>query len=320
MTKKNLILVGLLILAVLYFLNKNNPGSPSPYLSTTRSIGGEVGSTMPARIAEQSAAGGPARDMAQTDGFTTEDSMSKRGIIAPYDPAAPNAPTADRIIIKNGSMSLVVKDVVESRSWISSYVEGLGGYVVSVDMSQPADNLNASLTLRVPAPQFDTALGEIRKQGLKVSYENVSSQDVTDEFIDLEAQLKSDEATLTQFTELLKRANTVDEILRVQSEMNRIQTQIDSTKGRMEYLEKSGQFALLTVYLATDEGELPYLPPSEKWRPDVAFKSAVRSLANGAKDISYALIHLAVYSVVIIPVVLILVVLKRNSIDRKNKK
>lgn len=310
MKKKNLILIGLLILAVLYFFDKNNPDSPVPYLSSTRSIGGETSNAM------------PTRDMAQTDEFTTEESTTKRGIVAPYNPTAPNAPTQDRIVIKNGSMSLVVKNVVESRSWISSYVESLGGYVVSVDMSQPAETLNASLTLRVPADKFDGALAQIRKQGLKVSYENVSSQDVTDEFIDLEARLKSDEATLAQFTELLKRANTVDEILRVQSEMNRVQAQIDSTKGRMEYLEKSGKFALLTVYLATDEGELPYLPPSEKWRPDVAFKSAVRSLANGAKDLSYALIHLAVYSVVIVPVIIIVVFLKRHFhfMGQKNKK
>lgn len=229
-----------------------------------------------------------------------------------FSPSAPNAPTRDRIIIKNGSMSLVVKDVLDSRTKITQEVEKAGGYVVSSDISQPQETPTANVTLRIPAQKFDQILGTIRSLGLKVTSENINSQDVTDEYIDLEGRLKSAEATKQQFLTILNKAVTVEDILKVQTELNRIQTEIEQTKGRMEYLSKSGQFALLTVYLAVDEGELPYLPPSEKWRPDVAFKTALRSLLGTLKDLSYSLIWLLVYSIIIVPTIFVLLFLKRR--------
>ena len=101
----------------------------------------------------------------------------------------------------------------------------------------------------MPAGQFDNAMSTLRGMADEVTSENTSAQDVTEEYTDLNASLTNLEATQAQLLEIMTKAVTVDDILAVQQQLTNIDGQIDSIKGRMQYLEQTSATSLITVSL-----------------------------------------------------------------------
>jgi len=155
------------------------------------------------------------------------------------------------------------------------------------------------------------ALDSIRGLAVKVISENLSGQDVTDQFVDNEARLATLEKTKTIFEDMLVKAVRIEDILRVQQEIINLQSQIDSLKGQQNYLEQNAKLARITIYLSTDELALPY-SPSETWRPAVIFKQAARSLIANLRKIGSAIIWLTVYSLFWLPALILILFLKKR--------
>lgn len=217
-----------------------------------------------------------------------------------------------RLVIRDANISLVVNNLNESRDKIVNFAETNQGYLVSADVYGTEQNTRATVTVRVPEAKFTETLNFIRSQGLKVTSESISGQDVTEEYIDLTGRLKSLEASRIRFQEILKNASTVDQILQVQREIDRVQMEIEQTTGRMEYLKKSSAMSKITVNLALDEESLPYVAPSEKWKPIFIFKQAIRSLVVILKNLSYLVIWVAVFAVIWVPAVFLFKFLKKK--------
>lgn len=234
-------------------------------------------------------------------------------IIQPAEvPPAPEV--EDRLVIKESTLSLLVKKVSETQKLITQKTEQLGGYMVQSNVSHPeqAEAASGSITVRIPQIKLEEALDYFRSLAVRVVSENLSGRDVTDEYVDIEARLATLLKTKGKFEEILTKAEKVEEILQVQRELVNLQEQIDSLKGRQNYLEKSAEMSRVTVYLATDELELPYAP-SGAWRPKVIFKQAIRSLIASVRKAGTAVIWLAVYSVVWLPALLIYWFLRRRK-------
>ena len=132
---------------------------------------------------------------------------------------------------------------------------------------------------------------------VKVVSESVIGTDVTDQYVDLEAQLAVLNKTKQKFEEILDRATAVADLLNVQRELISLQSQIDDVKGQQKYYEQSAKLSIVTIYLSTDELALPYAPTNE-WRPAVIFKDAVRSLVSVLRAVG----SLLIYAVVLVPV------------------
>src|SRR3989344_1308785 len=226
------------------------------------------------------------------------------GIVPPAYEAAPAPDVANRLVVSESYLSILVKNVIETQKQIIQTAENLGGYMVNSNLSNPQDAPTATLTVRVPEKRLNEALQLYRDLSVKVVSENLTGQDVTDQFVDNEARLKTLEDTKAKFQEIFDQATRIEDILNVQQQIINLQSQIDSVKGQQNYLEKNAQMAKLTVYLSTDEFALPYAP-SESWRPEVIFKQAVRSMFGHVRKLGTALIWLVVYSVVLIPVLLL---------------
>lgn len=218
----------------------------------------------------------------------------------------PPTDSADRLIIQETSLSLVVKDVASSLSQIQSQAESLGGFLVNSHLSQPEEAGNGAITVRIPSEKLAEALTAFRSAGLRVVDEQVNGRDVTDQYVDLDSHLVTLEKTKTKFEEILNRAVNVPEILSVQREIISLQSQIDSFKGQKEYLKKSADLSKITVYLSTDEFSLPYAP-KEAWRPEVIVKLAVRALVTDLRKIAAAVIWIAVFTPIWLPILLIIV-------------
>jgi hypothetical protein len=229
------------------------------------------------------------------------------------DSYAPNesGTDIDRKIIKNGYMTLEVDDIAEAIADIFIVANQLNGYVVSSDQSGAKDITYGRIAIRVPSDRFDEALDKIRKLAVKVPNESTSSQDVTEEYTDLQAQLRNLEATEAQYLELLKKAETVEDILAVQRELSNVRGQIEQIKGRIQYLERTSDMALIDVNLQKTQ---PI--DGTGWNALETLKSAVRGLASFGKALANIVIWLAIFSPVWI---IILVVVLYFTRWRKKK-
>jgi hypothetical protein len=164
------------------------------------------------------------------------------------------APTVmERKIIRNADLQLEANAPEETQQKISAIAESKGGFVI--ESTQSSSNVKTTtrdtvtMTLRVPSAKFDEALGEIRQTASRVIVETVKGQDVTEEFIDIEARLKTQKALEEQFLEIMKRSNSVEDALNVQTEIARVRGEIEKVEGRKRFLENQAGLSTIKIKL-----------------------------------------------------------------------
>ncbi len=209
---------------------------------------------------------------------------------------APTAPSegALRKEIKTGSLSLVVEDVPLAVEKITGFAKTQEGYVVSTYMSKATRFPTASLSLRVPAAQFDASMNELKKFG-DLEQAQVQGQDVTEEYVDLEARLKNLRVTETQFAEIMKKAQKIEDILAVQAQLSQVRGEIESLEGRKKYLDQNVDYSLISVNLSTSADQLPIVDEGEQWKPLAIAKTAIRSLLAVGQGVVNFVIWLLVF-------------------------
>ncbi len=232
--------------------------------------------------------------------------------------------TVDRLIIKSGQFSLVVKDVASTSQSIINYAVAKGGFLVSKNISKSSDNKSYSGTVvvRVPAKEFDNSIGEYKKFG-EVKSQSITGQDVTEDYVDTQAQLKNLKAAETQFLEILKKAYTIKDILLVQTELTTVRDKIERLEGYKKYLEQSASLSSVTVYLSTDSEFLPVVGQDNSWKPVKVLKEALRGLLAVGKSLSYGIIWFVVYlpllALSVLVIWIIYKLLKRRQLRNSNK-
>lgn len=232
-------------------------------------------------------------------------------ILAPSREFAPAPEVAERLLVQESHLSLLVKNVSQTLSSIKNYTNSIGGYLVESSLANPQEAATGQIALRLPAEKLDEALSYFRSLAVKVVSENLKGEDVTDEYVDIAARLEILQKNKSRFEEIMSKAVEIEDILRIQKEIINLQTQIDNLKGRQKYLEQTAKMAKVTVFLSTDELALPYAP-AQPWRPQVIFKQAVRSLIANFQKAGTVIIWLAVYSPVWLPALLIFILLGRK--------
>jgi len=161
----------------------------------------------------------------------------------------------ERKIIRNADLQMEVSDPAENLRRIAKVAEARGGFVVTSDATQRQDNnqtrpeLEIKIVVRVPSAQFDAAMDEIRNGASRILNEKRTGQDVTEEFIDLEARIRTQKALEAQFMEIMKQAKTVEDALQVQSQLAGVRTEIERLEGRRRFLENQASLSTITVTL-----------------------------------------------------------------------
>ncbi len=203
----------------------------------------------------------------------------------------------ERMIIWTGDISLVVKDAGESLEQVEAIAKDLGGYVVNSSSWYQEQQLRARLTIRVPAGEFDTALVRLKDLAITVESRNVSTQDVSEEYTDLDSRLRNLEATETELLELLtevrERTGKAEDVLAVHRELSNIRGQIEQVKGRMQYLEKMTAMATINVELIPDVLARPIVVAG--WQPSGTAANALRTLVRTLQFIVDAALWLVIY-------------------------
>lgn len=220
----------------------------------------------------------------------------------------------DRIIIRTAMLQLSVKDVGASMDEIRSVIGGHAGYVTGSESRQEGDYTVGTMTVQVPAAQFDGAISQLRKLGVKVLNENVTSSDVTEEYTDLNSQLRNLQATESRILALMERAEQIGDILNLDRELRGIQGEIERIQGRVNFLSKRAEMSTITISLYPEAITAePAAQPAEAWDPvkiaSEAWGASLELLAN----VGTLVITVVVYLWWLLPLVLVGTIFLRRA-------
>lgn len=204
-----------------------------------------------------------------------------------------------RKVVKNGSLSLIVKSAEDAATKIQSVAERMGGFVGDSNIYEVSSGIKSgSVTIRVPAQKFEEAMAEVKKLAVKVERETVNARDVTEQYVDLEARLKNFRAEEEQYLGILKRASDINDILQVTQRLHSVRSQIEQIQGQLQYLSRQIDMSSITVSL-TSEADIEVF--GIRWRPLFVAKQALRSMFSGITGYMDIMIRLVIF----IPVLLL---------------
>lgn len=177
--------------------------------------------------------------------------------------------SAGRMVVYTAYMGLKVDDIDASLEQIKLLSVMHGGYVSSVNTKDE----RGSVSLRVPQSRFHDAIADLEELG-EVSTRDLMGEDVTEEYVDLEAQLVSLRHQESRLFEIMEMGTTVDSVLKVERELERVRSRIESIQGRIKYLDSRVKLSTITVNLS----ELEVIEEITKaWFPSVDWSVPVRT-------------------------------------------
>lgn len=195
------------------------------------------------------------------------------------DAVLQNSETTDRKITKNGELELLVKSAEITAQDITKKTNELNGFIQNVNIREIQEGVKSgTITIKVPADTFEQAMADFKTFGIKVEREAINSDDVTEQYVDMEAQLKNYRAEEQGYLEVMKRAYTVEDILKVSQYLSNIRGQIERLEGQMKYLDRQIDMSQITVYL-TAEAEVEVF--GLRWRPLYEIQKSFRNLLSG---------------------------------------
>jgi len=214
---------------------------------------------------------------------------SERSEGGQHEGEIPEDSAEDRKIVKEGSITLEVGNITETMDEVAEMAGELNGYVVSSHKYEYERGVSGHIIIRVPSEKFDEAFDRLHQLAVAVPYETTTAEDVTKEYVDLEAQLSNLLATEAQYLALLEKAENVEDMLKVQKELSNVRGEIEQIEGRMKYLEQTSETSIIAVDLQETQGL------AEPWSASAAFQSAVRGLTTFGRGLATALIWLGIF-------------------------
>lgn len=244
-----------------------------------------------------------------------------RSDVAAQQAALPGAPqkTLDvRRIIRTAELSLETDHADEAQKKITSLAEAKGGFVVSADTSRyrsesGAETTTVHIVLRVPTPAFESTLDALRAIGTRVAREKVTGQDVTEEYLDLEARLRAQRAVEEQYLTILKQAKTISDTLMVQQKLGEVRSEIERAEGRRRFLESQTSLSTITVYLARTIDAVDASGPGFGRSVKRAFRDAIEV---GVGIINFLIrslgVLIPVFFLLLLPIYLVVRIIRRR--------
>jgi hypothetical protein len=178
-------------------------------------------------------------------------------------------PKSDRMIVWNASLSIDVWSISNAVRETLDLTSKAGGYVES---KTERGEERVDMIVRLPADAFKESLSVLEQLGT-VTYRSMGGEDVTEQYIDVQARLKNKYVLRDRLKQLLEKAVTVQEILAIETEMNRVQSDIDSMEGRIKSLQGQVQYATLNLDLTRKKilGPLGYVFKGLWWGVEKLF-------------------------------------------------
>jgi len=220
----------------------------------------------------------PAYDMSYEKGSDIGIGGIMPPIPGPTVPPSTKTIPKDKKVIRNGSLNLIVEKAEDAQARIQSIALKYDGFIESANIYEVSEGVKSgTLTVRVVNTDFDRAMADIKAVALKVQNESVTSEDVTAQYIDLEAQLKNLKVEEEQYQAILKKAQKIEEILQVSQYLSSVRSRIEQTQGQLNYLSRQVGMSTITIQL-TAQSEVEVF--GIVWKPLIVLKQAARALVN----------------------------------------
>lgn len=220
-------------------------------------------------------------------------------------PAAKQPPVIARKLIRTVDLQLEVKDSVDVAKRVEAMVNQMGGYVAASNAQRQGEVVVYSLTLRVPADRIGQALNTLRSLAVRVNREHQQVQDVTDQYIDLDAHRRTLEATEAELRALLaesrQKGRKADEIMEIYEKLTEIRTQIEQIQAQINTFDKLAALSTINLELVPTESAKPVA--DESWHPSDTVRTSIRNLI----DFLRWLVDFLIYAVIVLlPVFLVI--------------
>ncbi len=210
-----------------------------------------------------------------------------------------------RKIVKNGDMTIEVDRVDIALGRITAAATQMGGYVLETgsDYEEQYEIAGATVKVAVPVANFEAMLERVREVAVRVIEEYASGRDATQEYVDLQSKLANLEATQARIREFLDQADSVEEALRVNSELTEIEGQISQIKGQLQYIEQRAAYSTLTVVVRQQPPEhtatataTPYPTATPvPWQPTETARDAYGALSGVLQGLANMVIWLVIF-------------------------
>lgn len=301
--------IGIFLLLGTSIMYLFGPRTATTFSNVSRDLGGFGGGAPEAGVAPVAEA--PAIDSSAYD--QSQDTFNRA------------AQAQERLVIENADLTIVVKDPEARMEEINDLAKELGGYVVSSNLYQDTSTgkevPQANIVIRVPSEKLDEALAKIKEGAVDVPHENRSGQDVTSQYVDLQAQLKAKEAAEKKLLEILDQATRAEDVLDIYLQVQSVQTEIEQLKGQIKYLEESAALSAISVQLVAEESTQPIeIGP---WKPEGAAKAAIQDLIfffQNFVDFLIRFVLFALPALILIGIPVFLLFLAGRALIRRSRK
>lgn len=239
---------------------------------------------------------------ARIDQVETESGNDSKSIVQA------NSASAERKVIYTAHLDVIVANFSEAEKKVTDIVRNENGYIVSSNIHRD-DNENKSghLTVKIPQAKFDTFLKDIDELSVEVKNQAIQGEDVTEEYVDLNARLKAKQDVKERLETFLKDATTTKDLLAVSEQIGNVQEEIEQLEGRLNYLKNQTDFSTVTISMTERSLKVGELGSKEQntWvRAKQLLVSTINGIISVASGIVVVLIGL---SPIFIPVVVIIV-------------
>jgi len=216
------------------------------------------------------------------DTLTTSARVSPSSVAGPFD----------RKIVRTGTMDLTVTSPGDAAEKIRAFAEAYGGYVESAQVNSNQESPTASITIRVPASRLEDAKTQLRKLAAHVDAERADAQDVTKQYVDLEARIHNLRAEEAQYLVIMKSAAKVQDMLDVSEHVSQVRGEIEAAQAEFQTLSKQIEMVAISISLRVP-------PPAETfaftWQPMRRIRMAVRDTLEGLADYGLIMISTILY-------------------------
>ncbi len=210
-----------------------------------------------------------------------------------------------RRIIRKADLALESDTPDELQTKLTALAASKGGFVVGADTTRSrgedgAETIDTTVTFRVPAAQFDSTLSSVHALAKRVASEKVTGEDVTEEYVDLEARIRARRALEDQYMTILKEAKSIPDILAVEQKLGDVRSEIERAEGRRRFLENQSDLSTFTVHVSKQIAAVDNQGPG--------FGRSVKEAAHDSLEVSIGIVNGLIRALgVLIPVGIILV-------------
>ncbi|HEX2164281.1 MAG TPA: DUF4349 domain-containing protein, partial [Thermoanaerobaculia bacterium] len=221
------------------------------------------------------------------------------------DVVAPPAAAGPRKLVRTVQLVLTVGDAAATADRVEALVEQAGGYVSASESTRRPDELvDVTMTLRLPVDRLDPVLAALRELAQRVERQSLSTEDVTDRYVDLEARLRALRATEQELTALLgesrARGHSAEDIMAIYRELTGIRSQIEQLQGQLQQLADRVTYSTVHLELRPAEAGRPLV--DEGWQPGSTLRNSLRGLVSALQWLADAAIVLVV---AVLPILLL---------------